>query len=368
MTTRVYKPFDNGVDTLQLIDVRAPVEFKKGHWPNSLNLPILNDDERHQVGLAYANEGPEAATRLGHKLVSGAVKTARVEAWRSQLEHHQPAAIMCWRGGQRSAIAQQWLLEAGCSVERIQGGYKALRTQAIHTLDKVAADYPWLVLGGRTGVGKTEVIQALPQAIDLEKHAEHRGSAFGGYINPAAPTAPTSKRERHTQPGQATFENRLAVAWWRAQPACVIVEDESRTIGTTALPESWHYRMQQAPVVWLESSMEERAAKIRSEYVDRPQQSYSADIVEGHILQACKRISRRLGGVRHTRLSSLISHAFGGHCSHEEWITLLLSEYYDPMYDYQYEKKRGRICFSGEAEAVLEYLRQELADTPTPGS
>ena len=32
------------------IDLRSPKEFKKGTIPNSVNLPILNDNEYHEVG------------------------------------------------------------------------------------------------------------------------------------------------------------------------------------------------------------------------------------------------------------------------------------------------------------------------------
>jgi tRNA 2-selenouridine synthase len=39
----------------------------------------------------------------------------------------------------------------------------------------------------------------------------------------------------------------------------------------------------------------------------------------------------------------------------------LLSEYYDPMYAFQREKKGVRIEFAGERGAVIEYLRERAA-------
>ena len=57
-----------------LIDVRAPVEFAQGSLPGSVNLPLMVDEERHQVGIAYKQQGQQAAIALGERLVSEDVK------------------------------------------------------------------------------------------------------------------------------------------------------------------------------------------------------------------------------------------------------------------------------------------------------
>jgi tRNA 2-selenouridine synthase len=54
-----------------LIDVRAPIEFEKGAFMNAVNLPIMDDNDRHVVGIKYKEEGNAAATELGYDLVSG---------------------------------------------------------------------------------------------------------------------------------------------------------------------------------------------------------------------------------------------------------------------------------------------------------
>ena len=64
-----------------LIDVRAPVEFAQGSLPGAVNLPLMDDEERRQVGIAYKQQGQQAAIALGERLVSGAVKQSRVLAW-----------------------------------------------------------------------------------------------------------------------------------------------------------------------------------------------------------------------------------------------------------------------------------------------
>ena len=53
------------IEELPLLDTRAPVEFKKGGFPNSINLPLMSDSEREQVGTCYKQNGKQAAIELG---------------------------------------------------------------------------------------------------------------------------------------------------------------------------------------------------------------------------------------------------------------------------------------------------------------
>ena len=41
---------------------------------------------------------------------------------------------------------------------------------------------------------------------------------------------------------------------------------------------------------------------------------------------------------------------------HRAWIGMLLTEYYDPMYQYQRSRKTDRIVFTGDRDAVLGWL------------
>lgn len=165
-----------------LLDVRAPAEFALGQLPNSLNAPILNDAERKRVGITYKQQGHDAAVTVGHRLVNGAVKERRIAAWREFCARHPDAMVMCWRGGQRSALAQQWLAEAGLTQQRVSGGFKALRNACLNVLDNPGKR--WWLVSGRTGSAKTLLIQALDTSIDLEGLANHRGSAFGRRLSP----------------------------------------------------------------------------------------------------------------------------------------------------------------------------------------
>ncbi len=329
-----------------LLDVRAPGEYEKGSVPNSVNLPILNDEERAAVGTRYKQAGASAATELGHALVNGETRAGRIDAWRTWLAAHPDARLTCWRGGQRSAIAQQWLADAGVSVPRIPGGYKALRHACLHVLATAATEpMPWLVLGGRTGTGKTVVVQEEARAIDLEGLAHHRGSAFGGHGD--------------AQPPPATFENALACSALAHEGGVLLLEDESRTIGRLAVPETWHARMQQSPLVLVEADLQTRAEHIAREYIDDARAGGQTDeVLHARYADALRRIARRLGGLRHDRIRDLLNQAFEARVPHTVWITALLAEYYDPMYDYQLKGKRDRVVFRGSRPEVTAYLAE----------
>ena len=336
-----------------LIDLRAPAEFAKGAFPRAVNRPLLTDDERAEIGTLHKRRGREAAIRRGHELVAGEVRETRIKGWTEVLAAHPEAWIYCWRGGLRSAIAQYWLLETGWDVPRVEGGYKRLRQACLDVLEALARSDAsgaeplpakrWLVLAGRTGVGKTAVIETLPEAIDLEALAHHRGSAFGGHGG--------------GQPTPIAFENALAIAALKHRGPRLMVEDESRTIGRLALPQSWHARMQQAPIVLLEASMAERVAHIRAEYVDQP---LASGITEAALLNrhqaALDRIEKRLGRQRHTEVGAALKAGFSNG-NHEGWIERLLNWYYDPMYDYQLKTKQRRVESRGSRAQVLAYLQ-----------
>ena len=180
-----------------LLDVRAEDEYAKGNFPQSINLPILNNEERRLVGTCYKQWGQETAVNLGHRLVSGETKAARIQSWREFVSAQPDACLYCWRGGMRSNIAQQWLFEAGFDVSLIEGGYKALRRSLIEIIEQVDKNVSMIRVGGKTGVGKSLLINQIACSVDLEKYANHRGSSFGGLVT--------------RQPTQVNFEHTLAI-------------------------------------------------------------------------------------------------------------------------------------------------------------
>ena len=345
-----------------MMDVRAPVEFTKGAFPGVINLPLMNNVERQKVGTRYKEDGQQAAIELGHKLVSGELKEARLEAWAAFARRHPEGLLYCFRGGLRSQITQQWLKsEAGIEYPRVIGGYKAMRSFLIEVTDQAVAECDFVLVGGLTGSGKTEVLQQIDNGLDLEGHANHRGSSFGKHATP--------------QPGQIDFENRLAVDILKKrarQHDQFVVEDEGRIVGSRAVPLELFRAMQEAPLVWLEDSFDSRVERILKDYVtDLCAEFVAVQGVETgfaayaeRLKQSLASIVRRLGGERYQRLAAIMDGALaeqgrsGAVDLHRGWISGMLSEYYDPMYAFQRDSKNARIEFAGDQRAVVEYLRQ----------
>ncbi|MBF0643371.1 tRNA 2-selenouridine(34) synthase MnmH [Pseudomonas protegens] len=344
-----------------MMDTRAPIEFTKGAFPGVLNLPLMTDQERQRVGTCYKQQGQQAAIVLGHQLVSGAIKEQRIQAWADFARAHPDGLLYCFRGGLRSQIVQQWLKdEAGIAYPRVGGGYKAMRTFLLDTTEQALQQCDFVLLGGMTGTGKTQVLGQLDNALDLEGHANHRGSSFG--------------RRATGQPSNIDFENRLAVDLLKKRERGVqsfVLEDENRMIGSCALPLPLYQSMQGLPMVWLEDSLANRVQRILDDYVV----NLCAEFVAVHgeqgfalfaerLLESLNKIHKRLGGERHQRLFLLMEAALAEQARsgdvelHRAWIEGLLGEYYDPMYAFQRESKGARIEFSGEHGAVLDYLRQ----------
>lgn len=345
-------------DASLLIDVRAPVEFAQGALPGAINLPLMDDDERARVGTCYRQKGSDAALRLGHQLVSGALRESRVAAWREAIARHPDALIYCARGGQRSAIAQRWLAEEGLEVARLKGGFKAAR-RTLMSVTEQAASAPSLVIAGLTGCAKTDMIKALDSGIDLEGHARHKGSSFG--------------RQPGQPPTQINFEHALAMDL-AGRRAPHVFEDESRRIGSVEIPLPLWQGLCAAPRVLIEMPLEWRLAQIRRDYIDdlwtQYRQSYGPwlgwSLMRRQLVSALVRLKKRLGSARLERLLQLQQQAFEAHVTtddsqaHDGWLSPLLSEYYDPMYHYQLRQSEQAPAFTGTWQEVLAFVREAV--------
>jgi tRNA 2-selenouridine synthase len=351
------------LNDLPMMDARAPVEFSKGAFPGVLNLPLMDDNERQRVGTCYKQHGQDAAIALGHQLVSGQVKAERVEAWAAFAKANPHGYLYCFRGGLRSQITQQWLAEAGIDYPRVIGGYKAMRTFLLETTQQAVAECDFVILGGLTGTGKTDVLVQLSNSLDLEGHANHRGSSFG--------------KRASGQPAQIDFENRLAIDLLKQRARGTeqfVLEDEGRMVGSCTVPLALYQGMQQYPLVWLEDAFEDRVERILRDYVVNLCAEFTAlhgedegfRLYAERLLQSLSNIQKRLGGERYQRLLTIMQAALeeqrsGAVALHRDWIAGLLCEYYDPMYAYQRESKAARIEFAGDQAAVIAYLTERKA-------
>jgi tRNA 2-selenouridine synthase len=342
-----------------MMDMRAPLEFARGAFPSAHSLPLMSDDERARVGTCYKQHGQQAAIELGHRLVSGETRDQRLARWRAFAEQHPDGYLYCFRGGLRSQTVQRWLHQAGVDYPLVLGGYKAMRRYLIDALERSVAQAELVLVGGKTGTGKTRVIQAVPRSVDLEGLACHRGSTFGQLPDP--------------QPSQIDFENALSIALLKlldAGDARIFLEDEGRLIGRIYLPEVLRERMRLAPLVLVEEGIDARIDVVVEDYVLDLGARYRERLGDAgprahaqKLQDDLSRIRKRLGGERYRQVSDLMTDAFaqqwttGDIVGHREWITRLLVDYYDPMYEYQLEQRRGEVLFRGNRDAVIGWAQ-----------
>lgn len=347
------------LENIPMIDVRAAVEYNKGAFPNTVNLPVLTDEERHIIGIKYKEAGNESATALGYEMVSGSIKESRVNAWVQYIKEHPEAYIYCFRGGSRSRISQEWLHEVGIDLPRLDGGYKAFRSYLLEVLSGTWMQAKPITLGGHTGSGKTKVIYNVEKSIDLEGIAHHRGSSFGRYIDP--------------QPQQIDFENQMAYDMVKHDAKGfkhLIVEDESRNVGRCFINKDLFDYFRSGTMVILDVTFEERIQNTLEEYVIESQKSHIErfgeeeglklwfDYIEGSMT----RVKKRLGGDRFNDVFQAFKNnyetqqASRTYQAHEEWIAMFLRDYYDPMYEYQMTNSTRPVSFKGNAKEVTDYL------------
>ena len=330
------------------IDLRSEKEFDKGTIPGSVNIPILSNDEFENVGKEYKNKGQEAAINLGLQLVKGDLKNKRIDAWKNHLNKNPGCFIFCYRGGLRSKIAQEWLEKENIIVQRISGGYKNFRSNILN--EHVNSKYDinkWMIIGGLTGSGKTALLSQFKETIDLEKIANHRGSAFGKNISP--------------QPSQADFENELTLKYINHSHSNILLEDESRSIGRVTLPGTWYEKMQSSNLVVLKISTDERVNNILDEYVLQILKTpNNVQELLNQYLFSLEKIKKRLGDKLFKEISDLMIKAFkmDNLDSHKKWISKLLIGYYDPMYNYKLKLRKEYIVHIGDDTSCFNYLKK----------
>jgi tRNA 2-selenouridine synthase len=217
-----------------IIDVRSPAEFELDHLPGAVNWPVLDDEQRRIVGTLYVQTSALEARKLGAVIAARNIAN-HLERWIADKPRDWQPLVYCWRGGQRSGSLAWFLDQIGFRSAKLAGGYKGFRTVVRQDLVAWPARFDFRVVAGRTGSGKTRLLQALAaegaQVLDLEALACHRGSILGGI--PGQP-----------QPSQKHFDSLLWQALQRLEPGrAVYVESESKKIGRLQIPDSLIDRM-----------------------------------------------------------------------------------------------------------------------------
>ncbi len=301
-----------------LLDVRSPGEFSAGHVPGAVNMPLFDNPERAKVGTLYKQVSRQEAMLEGLRIVGP--KMAKFVELAGQLASDHRIAIYCWRGGMRSGSVAQLLSMAGFQVDVIKGGYKGYRRFAAELLRK---PWPLHVITGSTGSGKTEILHALSdlgeQVLDLEGLAHHKGSAFGGLMQPEQPSS------------EHMMNLMVEVLHGMDINRRIWVEDESLNIGSVFLDKDfWNY-LHASPLYRVERSKEVRIQRLAGEYG-------AADKQE--VMERIRRIHKKLGGLATKEAIESVENGDSVRA------TELLLHYYDKAYNTSISERSGDIHFS----------------------
>ncbi len=304
--------------TIPIIDVRSPAEFKKGHIPEALNIPLFNNEERTVVGTAYKQKGRKKAVKEGLKFV-GPKMVDLLQKAEEIAGPEKKLIVHCWRGGMRSE-SMAWLFSRGeikCYV--LKGGYKKYRNTLRKKMKKNAQIF---ILGGYTGSGKSELLNELKemgeQVIDLESKAHHKGSAFGAI----------GQEEQYST---EQFENLVFEKWKNLDLSGPIwIEDESKMIGRNSIPDELFSQMRSSPVIKIIIDKKERINRLIEEYA-----AFDNEI----LIQTIRKIRKRLGGLNCHKAENAVYEG-----DFYTAIDIVLT-YYDKAYEYGLNKRDKNTVF-----------------------
>ncbi len=293
------------------IDVRSPSEFAEDHLPGAVNLPVLDDAERAEVGTMYVQVSAFDARKLGAAIVARNIARI-IETYARDQPREWTPLVYCWRGGQRSRALVHVLTEIGWRAHQLDGGYRAYRRHVVATLAVLPQRFDYRVICGLTGAGKSRLLAALAaegaQTLDLEGLARHRGSLLGDL--PGDP-----------QPSQKGFESGLAAALATLDPARpVFVESESRKIGDLQVPEALLATMRGSSCVRLDTATPLRVAMLKAEYA--------------HFIAAPDELAARLAHLAPVHGKKVLERwrDAAARGEFDALVAELLERHYDPMY------------------------------------
>jgi tRNA 2-selenouridine synthase len=286
-----------------LIDARSPEEFSESHIPKAHNYFALSNAEHEEVGTLYKQVSRNDAKVLGASYIC---TNASFHVRNIYAKHRIGAriGIYCARGGLRSSSLALILSSIGYQVFKLRSGYKSYRNYVLQYLETFPHER-FIVLGGNTGCGKTELLQHLTPSIDLEGLAHHMGSSFG--------------HVKGAQPSQKAFENALVDKLSAIDASeAIFIEGESKRMGSITIPSILHTKMQQGFRVEITAPIEQRVEQILKDYdnVDASFFHHAMERITPYIKKSAKE-------------EALL--AFQSHDLHRV-ATILLLEYYDKVY------------------------------------
>lgn len=335
-----------------IVDARSPAEHALDHLPGALNWPSLDDEQRRIVGTCYKQVSAFEARKLGAAMVARNI-AAHVEREVMDKPKDWEPLLYCWRGGQRSGALALVLGQIGFRVNLLEGGYKAWRRQVVQDLETLPARHAWRVLCGRTGSGKSRLLQTLKaqgaQVLDLEALAEHRGSVLG--LLPGRP-----------QPSQKQFETRIWQTLRGFDPGRVVyVESESRKIGQLQVPQGLIECIRAAHCLQVDLALPERIALLMEDY----------DFFVRDVDALCRQLDHLAALRGRATVDGWKQAAREGRMA--EMVEALLVQHYDPNYEastqrnfVRHAQARRLVPASSSREAFMALARELIGGGDPP--
>ena len=302
-----YKDID---EKCVLIDVRSPGEFKEATIPNAINIPLFTDEERHNIGYIYVNESIEKAKRLGIEVV--AKKLPQIyDSINEAYKRESKLVFFCAKGGMRSSSITNLVKTLGMNAFKLKGGYKGYRSFVNEQLPLNNEKVTYVVLRGKTGIGKTKILNELENrgfdVLDLEGAANHRGSLLGnvglGNMN-----------------SQKQFESIVLDSLMNRKSNMVFVEGESKRIGHIIIPDYIYSSMVNGITISCDAHIEYRKKVIVDEYTKNSN-------FKEEILLCLEKLKRYISDVNIEMYKEMIEKG-----KYEEVAEMLMLKYYDPSY------------------------------------
>lgn len=306
----------NNIDKYLIIDVRSPLEYKEGTIKGAINMPILDNDERKEVGTLYKKNKNEAY-RLALEILSKKLLYFYDEINKLKLNNpNKKILFFCFRGGLRSKSIQS-IINLRIPVYRLEGGYKAYRRYLLNNMPLYLNKVNWLVLTGNTGSGKTLILEELQSrgypVINLEKLANNRGSIFGSI-------GLGDKINQKVFDSNFFFELKNYID---NNITHIFVESESKKIGNVLLPDLMYNKMKISPHIMLNVSINKRIEIIKNMYdLDKIDKENIKTIINSN-----KYFRERLGNKWVEEINDYLDKN-----NYDEFIKRLMIDYYDKLY------------------------------------
>lgn len=331
--------------SILFVDVRSPKEYAKETIPGAVNIPVLDDEARKEVGTLYVSGQIDEAKMHGIKSISPRLPEM-FSRYREYDKEYDRVVLFCSRGGFRSNSIFSLLKSLGMGVYRLEGGYKGYRNHINKQVPGLFEKVQFVTLYGNTGSGKTAILHEMEargaNTLDLEGCANHRGSLLGSV-----------GLERKEPNSQKMFESLLvdtAKNW--QEPLIVFTEGESKRIGKVVLPPSLVDAMRRGINIKIDASLDYRIGLLKQDYVheNKEEINKALDTLKKYVND------ERVEGYK----ASILQNDF------DAVIEDLLLSYYDPRYNYN--KKEYVASFHNEspaetAEAILAWMKNREYET-----